>query len=349
MAPKVFATGTTGYIGGDALVELVQAHPDWDITCSVRNSEKGAKIAKEFAHIKLVYGTLDDVDMIEEEASKADIVYHFADCDHIPSAEAIIRGLARRETSTPGWYIHTSGTLILGWKSQKDNTFGETQAKVYNDLDGVDELVNLPDGAAHRHVDKIVLAAAKNHPGRIKTAIVCPPCIWGGGRGPGNQRSVQLYKSAETMLKRQQGFMINKGKNVWHHVHVGDLAKLYLLLGEAAVAGGPPATWDDQGYYLAENGRFVWGEMLTAITQEAQKQDLLPSAAMEQLEPSAALGRYTFSIGTDSQGQALRSRTLLGWMPEKTTADMYQEIPKIVESEAKTLGLIKGHAEKVAS
>lgn len=348
MGVKVFATGTTGYIGGDALVELIEAHPDWEFTCSVRNSEKGAKIAKVFPSVKLVYGTLDDVILIEQEASKADIVYHFADCDHTNSAEAIIRGLVRRDSTSPGWYIHTSGTLILGWKTQKENTYGETDTKVYNDFDGVNELVNLPDGAAHRHVDKIVLAAARDFPGKIKTAIVCPPCIWGKGRGPDNQRSVQIYNSAATMLKRQQAFMIGNGKNIWHQVHVGDLAQLYRLIGEAAVHGGPPATWDDQGYYLAENGSFVWGEVLSAIAKEAHKQGLLKSAEVEQLPPSKDLGGFTFSIGTDSQGKSVRGRELLGWAPTRTTKDLYAEIPGLVEDEAKLLGIVKSHAEKAA-
>jgi len=70
-------TGATGYIGGDALVEIVQAHPDWEenITAAVRNSEKGAQVAAVFPKVKLVYGDLDSTAMIEEEASKADIVY----------------------------------------------------------------------------------------------------------------------------------------------------------------------------------------------------------------------------------------------------------------------------------
>lgn len=56
-------------------MEILTAHPDWDITCSVRNSDKGAKIAAVFPSVKLVYGDLDSADMLEEESSKADIVY----------------------------------------------------------------------------------------------------------------------------------------------------------------------------------------------------------------------------------------------------------------------------------
>ena len=71
--------------------------------------------------------------------------------------------------------------MILGWQSIRENYLGETRDKVYDDWDGIDELITLPDGAAHRHVDKIVLAASKANPDKIKTAIVCPPTIYGRG------------------------------------------------------------------------------------------------------------------------------------------------------------------------
>lgn len=71
---KIFATGATGYIGGDALYVIANAHPDYEITCLVRNSDKGALVAKEYAKVKLVYGDLDSTELLEEEAKKADIV-----------------------------------------------------------------------------------------------------------------------------------------------------------------------------------------------------------------------------------------------------------------------------------
>lgn len=329
-------------------MEIVKAHPDWEITASVRNSDKGAQMAAVFPHIKLVYGDLDATAMIEEEASKADIVYHFANCDHLPSAEAIARGLSKRQASTPGFWIHTSGTMILAWKSMREGYLGETREKVHNDWEGVSELVSLPDGAAHRHVDKVVLAASKENPEKIKTAIVCPPTIYGKGRGPGNTRSVQMYKATEAFLKEGQAFVVGKGENHWHEVHVADLSRLYLLLGEAAAAGGSPATWDEQGYYLAENGSFAWGEVLTAVAKEANKQGFLPSAEVKHLsvEEANKITRFlSVGTGTDSRGEAIRGKKLLGWKPREKS--LLEEIPTIVTEEARALGLIKGHAAEV--
>ncbi len=69
------STGATGYIGGDTLYALFKAHPDWDYTCIVRNADKGAKVAAAYPKVRLVYGTLDSIDLLEEEAGKADIIY----------------------------------------------------------------------------------------------------------------------------------------------------------------------------------------------------------------------------------------------------------------------------------
>ena len=76
-------------------------------------------------------------------------------------------------------------------------TYGVRAEKVFDDWDGVKDVTSLPDAAPHRNVDKIVLAAGTEQGARIKTAIVCPPMIYGPGPGPDNQRSVQAYELAK--------------------------------------------------------------------------------------------------------------------------------------------------------
>lgn len=68
------STGATGYIGGDALYALYQAHPDWEYTALVRNSDKGAVVAAKYPKIRLIYATLEDSALLMEESAKADIV-----------------------------------------------------------------------------------------------------------------------------------------------------------------------------------------------------------------------------------------------------------------------------------
>jgi len=74
MAVKVFLTGATGYIGGDALHQLYQAHPEWEYSLLVRSQDKADKVLKQYPKARVVLGGLDDFDTLVKEASWADIV-----------------------------------------------------------------------------------------------------------------------------------------------------------------------------------------------------------------------------------------------------------------------------------
>jgi hypothetical protein len=56
------------------------------------------------------------------------------------------------------------------------------------------------------------------------------------------QAKKRTFPMFEAFLRHKKVFAIGKGENIWHYIHVQDLSNLYLLLGEAAVDGGPPAT-----------------------------------------------------------------------------------------------------------
>ena len=53
---------------------LAHRHPEYEIACLVRNSDKGAQVASQYTNARLVYGILDDKDIPGQEAKKADIV-----------------------------------------------------------------------------------------------------------------------------------------------------------------------------------------------------------------------------------------------------------------------------------
>ncbi|KAJ9207175.1 hypothetical protein DTO166G4_1208 [Paecilomyces variotii] len=341
MAPKVFLTGSTGYIGGEVLYVVSQAHPDWEITALVRSKEKAAQITSKFPNVKIAHGDLDSKDLIEEEVKNADIVYNCADCDHVASAEAIAKGATYHTPEKPLWLIHTSGTGILAVEDQRAKSYGIERPKEYNDWDGVQELFNIPDDALHRNVDKIIIAAGLKSPDSVKVGIICPPTIYGKGRGPVNTKSMQAYMLAAAVLKNKKGFLVGEGKNIWHQVHVQDLSKVYLALGDAAAAGGGKATWNnDGGYYLAENGSFVWGDVERAVAKVAYEKKLIDSPEVEQLnyDQVAALNSFgPYAWGTNSRGHAIRARKLFGWKPEQPT--LLELIPEIVDVEAKAAGL----------
>jgi THO complex subunit 2 len=99
---------------------------------------------------------------------------------------------------------------------------------------------------------------------------------------------------------------------------------------------------------LAENGPFVWGDLLKQITKHCKKQgfidsDETPSLNEAQLKEIEPVGELIW--GTNSRGESLRGKKLLGWTPRQQS--LFDEIPAIVESEATSLGLIRNHAAQV--
>lgn len=340
MAPQVFVTGATGYIGGDWLFTAANAHPDWELSALVRSKDKAAVLSNQYPKIRVVHGDLDSHDILEEEVGKADIVFHFADCDHVPAAEAIARGAKQHTPERPLWLIHTSGTGLLAFEDIRAQTYGIERPKVYNDWEGIDELMSFPSDASHRDVDEVIIKTGKDMPTSVRTAIVCPPTIYGLGRGPVGKRSIQVPIMADAVLKRGKGFMVGGGENIWHQVHVHDLSNVYLLLGEAAAEGGGRATWNDKGYYLAENGPFAWGDICRALAQEAFDKGYIKTPEVESLESEQTteilrMGRVAW--GSNSRGTAIRARKLLAW--EAKEPKLIELLPHIVELEAKELGL----------
>ena len=68
------STGATGYIAGDALVTIYNKHPDYEYVCLVRTQDKADKVTKAFPNVRIVLGGLDDSQLLEDEAAKADVV-----------------------------------------------------------------------------------------------------------------------------------------------------------------------------------------------------------------------------------------------------------------------------------
>jgi nucleoside-diphosphate-sugar epimerase len=210
-------------------------------------------------------------------------------------------------------------------------------------------LTGLPDEAFHRDVDKIVLGASSDV---VKTAVICPPTIYGEGRGPGNKTSRQVYHLASVTLKNGQAPQIGRGLAEWDNVHVHDLSNLFVLLTEAAIANNPDLDsklWGKEGYFLAEGGHHVWGEVSKWVAEDAFKKGYIKTKELKPMgteEAEKVAGFQALSWGLNSRGDAKRARKYLGW---KTVGrSLKDEISSIVDGEAEELGIKKGYAEKAA-
>lgn len=204
----------------------------------------------------------------------------------------------------------------------------------------------MPAAAFHRNVDEIVLRAGTDHADSVKTAIISPPTIYGLGRGPGSSRSRQVYALASFVLTEQYCPRSGKGLSRWNHVHIQDLSLLFELLVKAALDPSQRNNreiWGPHGYFLAENGEHVWGEVSAAIGEEAHKQGFISGGPPEIRALSfddavqSAAGFTAATWGLNSRATAVRARKILAWKPCAPSLD--EELPNIVQSEAQRLGL----------
>ena len=93
----------------------------------------------------------------------------------------------------------------------------------------------------------------------LRTAILYGPLIYGLGRGPVNQRSIQLPELAKATSQLGHGVQVGKGLSCWSNIHIAELSTLIMRLApETEVRqGGNPLLWRENGIYFAENGKMV--------------------------------------------------------------------------------------------
>ncbi|KAF4967796.1 hypothetical protein FZEAL_10488 [Fusarium zealandicum] len=344
MAPKIFLTGVTGFVGGAAFAEIHDKHPDYDYTLFVRSEERGKAVAGKYPHVKFVYGDLASTDVIEKAAAEADVVVHTAEsADSVSAAEAIAKGLAAGHTAEkPGYWIHLSGSGILTWYDFEKERFGEPPLpeQKYNDIGDIDRLLTLPDSASHRNVDKIVQGASSD---AVKIIIVSPPTIYGEGGGPVNQRSIQVPNLILASLKFGHAPVVGAGKTEWDNVHIDDLADMFNRFVEATQDSSKrdnPEIFGRHAYYFARGGEHLWADVAAWVADEASRQGYLPDAAtksvpLEEVNKTGLLGAASW--GANSKGEADRAKKYLGWKPRGIP--LKETIADTVAIEAKKFGL----------
>jgi nucleoside-diphosphate-sugar epimerase len=229
----------------------------------------------------------------------------------------------------------------LCWEDSRHNRLGEWSDNEYNDWTKVEDLTHLPDDAFHRNVDKVVLEAGEKHAASVKTAVICPPTIYGKGRGIFNSRSRQAYEMAKLILTAGYIPVVGKGQARWNHIHVADLTDVFVLLTEKAVSKDvDPELWGEKGYYLTENGEHLWSDLARKMGKKASELKFVKGELKEEsLGKEKALEQAGFealSWGLNSRGKAERARRLLGWKPYRPSLE--DEIETILKEEKSRLG-----------
>ncbi|KAE9391954.1 NAD(P)-binding protein [Gymnopus androsaceus JB14] len=234
---SIFLLGATGYVGGEVLVSFSTDFPTFPIRALARNLSPNKITQLQSLHpkVQVIEGTLADVDLIEAEAAKADIVISVASAgdmesiagEYYPPWSQTTKRFASSSIPTP-IYIHMSGLGLAG-----ENARGEliTPERLWTDTEFSlnDIKQNSLSGAS-----EAIVEASKS--GEIRTMILLPGLIYGVGRG--------IYKSsvAHRMLLNfaaQAGHSgtFGPGRNVLGIIHIKDTASAVSAVLRGALNG----------------------------------------------------------------------------------------------------------------
>lgn len=291
---KIFVTGATGYIGGSVAERLIAS--GHHVVGLVRSAQS-IPLLKDRG-IESVLGNLDDPEIITKTAHEADAVIHAASADHPGSVVTLIAALERSGKTL----ICTTGSGIV-----VDSADGEYAGSVVYAEDTYFEPV--PFRRPRVAMNRLVREAAIDK--GIRSVVICPPMIYGKGRGL-QPDSDQLPKIIALSKQAGAGVYFGKGLNRYSNVHIDDLVELYLLALEKAPGGS---------FFFAENGYASFREIAEMVSRSLGFGGKTVSLSVEDLvRQYGDAGRY--GAASNSLVSAVNARRL-GWSPKAPSLAEY--------------------------
>ena len=286
---NVFVTGAAGFIGGSIATGLVQA--GHNVTGLVRSAEQADEL--KALGMNAVIGTLDDSQLLAQQARAADAVINAASSDHRGAVEALLDALRGSNKV----FLHTSGSSIVG-----DASGGKSSDDIYYEDNLPEPTVDKADRVA---IDNLVLAAAQDG---VNSAVICNTLIYGHSLGV-NRDSVQLPRLLKQARKSGVVRHVGTGQNIWSNVHIEDVVALYQL----ALNKNVPGT-----FYFVESGEASFIDMTTAMAEAlnlGEPQDW----PLQDAEAEWGYEMANYGLGSNSRVRGKHARELLGWTPKRTS------------------------------
>jgi len=105
--PTIAITGAAGYIGSRVIVELQEAHPDWELT-AIDNQYRGQ--VDSVGDVEIDHVDVRNRDRLENALSGADIVFHLAAVSGVDDCE---------ENADLAYEVNVQGTNNVAWFCRK--------------------------------------------------------------------------------------------------------------------------------------------------------------------------------------------------------------------------------------
>jgi hypothetical protein len=363
----MYSIGGTGHVGGAVLHKVLEQHgSDVQVKVVVRGEDKAARLVAKYPQVQVVLGDLSDLKTIEEASSQADVVINAGpDITHDEGIRAALRGQTSRGSAgcpTP-YYIHTSGASLI-W----DEPEGRDGSRWWDDVADLPELSAMEEKHTHAVTDRIVREAA----GNVNVAIVSPGFV--GGMSPSTEHPIPITTPAILTTARalKSGFQIGRGENRHAWVHAMDLAGIYMILIDDALAtlSGEPIQraagvlplWGREAYYFAsgedisfagfmrglvpvlrQHGVVERDEVESVSVAEAARISLAgPDGVHDPLAPLPPADSWAMHIaimyGVNMKIRSSRAARL-GWKPTLKVVDTFAEVvPEFLRREKDARG-----------
>ncbi|KAI2607317.1 NAD dependent epimerase/dehydratase family protein [Hypoxylon fragiforme] len=320
-SPSILLTGATGFIGGTVLHSLLTSPTlkslNPTITCLLRGSDRAAKLTTTYGdRVKtILYDGLDDTEAATAAAAEHDVVVNTTLGYHLPSAQALIRGLALRKASLQGnqeqdgvWYVQTSGTSNVAdrpisgkWVESKSKSEGGHELDdLASDVYTYEHDREVREGPYFQRTTELGVVDLGLSLG-VKTVVIMSPTIYGVGTGLFNRLSYQVPSNVRAALHHGRPIVAGNGSGVWDHVHVEDLADLYILLVQLMLEKrGEGIPTGKRGILFSGNGRHSWREVAQGVADVLYEEGKIANREVQE----ASLAEVA-RVLTESTGQPL--------------------------------------------
>ncbi|MFE3458234.1 SDR family oxidoreductase [Nocardiopsis aegyptia] len=288
---RVFMTGASGWIGSAVVPELLaEGH---EVVGLARSDASAAALGT--AGVKVLRGTLDDLDTLRAAADGADAVVHLA-FKHDIAFTGDFQGAVEADRRV----VEAFGAALAGSDRPlliASGTAGVASGRVASERDGHggDPTATVAGPEGRQATAELLLSLASR--GVRSSVVRLPPTVHGEG-DPGFLRAV-------VGVARDKGVSghVGDGSQRWPAVHRLDAAHLIRLTLEKAPAGSTVHAVDDEGVPLRSVAEVIGRHLDLPVVSVA------PDDAGEHFGWPAPL------LGTDGPASSALTRELLGWRP----------------------------------
>lgn len=283
---RIFITGATGFIGAALVPELIAA--GHQVTGLCRSKDKAARLAEAGAEV--LFGSLEDDDVLKVGAARSDGVIHLA-FNHDFSRHMANCEDDRRVIGTLGAALGGSGRPLV--VTSGTGMMRDQQGEPAREDGPVESSQVMPRAATEE-------AAAALAAEGVNVTVMRLPQV--------HDPVVQGLVTPAIAIFRQRGVCayVGDGANRWPAAHVSDVARLYRLAIERAEPGAKYHAVAEEGVPMRRIAE-VLGERLN-----------LPVRSVSPAEAGEMFGWLALFAGRDTPASSEQTRRRLGWEPTGT-------------------------------